>query len=563
MADLSRPDADNNNAEQPWTTVQTKRNSSIMTKEEIEHTTLTKTKLSITIRVPNDPPADFSAAEQHIATLRELSKQDANLIVLNSTGDAQVNIHKAFGHEKYKNFFCPREKNFATGGGQVSISHYVLSETKSFNKALMMPFLRNNKTFIYFNPKDGLEHFAAIGVLFGPHPDYTWRQTITDSLEQTMKAELTEDEKEKLSSSSKNAKLVISLIPQKVNNNRHSKINTIALEVRVPAEHERIYTNILDRLNERASLLEKGEVDIVLDPKIGNFFPYYAKNDRPELFDKLMRKQNAALQSTSVIPIFGFTEEARYQRVQFNRVDTPLLSALMSHPNILKIEPTASSAEIGKYLIIIERYMRDDIEYFIDNLLSSTPNLKESIGSFKKPQRGGNAFKQNRINNISSFLDKLEQSVNDETMMYADDDEATSPPVRPRKLTISYAQATKRLSFNNESVLSPPTNTITTNKTQPATASTITKSSIEETISMIRTETQTAIAALRTELRQEIGTMEDRIANKVISAVQKAVPTHEINTTGNDINSNYSTAMESTNTVTTLSDKVDALAEIV
>jgi hypothetical protein len=107
-----------------------------------------------------------SAAEIHIAMIRELSKQDANLIVLNHEGKSQVNIHKSFGEEKYKEYFKPREKLYKNGTVQVSVAHYVLTKNKSFNKALLLQFLKKHNVHIFFNQKDGLEHFAAISVLF-------------------------------------------------------------------------------------------------------------------------------------------------------------------------------------------------------------------------------------------------------------------------------------------------------------------------------------------------------------------------------------------------------------
>jgi hypothetical protein len=63
-------------------------------------------------------------------------------------------------------------------------------------------------------------------------------------------------------------------------------------------------------LNERASTLAEGDVDIVLDENIGVFFPYYAKRSRPKLFDSLMLKQNAEMKSVSAIPLFGLTHDA-------------------------------------------------------------------------------------------------------------------------------------------------------------------------------------------------------------------------------------------------------------
>jgi hypothetical protein len=69
-----------------------------MTKEKLDKlkTTMIKMKITILIRVPKEVTAEFSVAEVHIATIRELSKQDANLIVLDHQGINHVNIHKSF-----------------------------------------------------------------------------------------------------------------------------------------------------------------------------------------------------------------------------------------------------------------------------------------------------------------------------------------------------------------------------------------------------------------------------------------------------------------------------------
>jgi hypothetical protein len=58
------------------------------------------------------------------------------------------------------------------------------------------------------------------------------------------------------------------------------------------------------------------------------------------------------MQATLVLPIFGYTPEAReYKAKNYYGAETTLHSAVRSHPNIRKIIPTASSVEIGKYLV--------------------------------------------------------------------------------------------------------------------------------------------------------------------------------------------------------------------
>jgi hypothetical protein len=236
-----------------------------------------KTKVTIIIRIPSDAADDYSVAEIHYATIKELSKQDSNMVVLDNKGTTQINYHKTISQEKYKEHFQPREKPLNNGAAQVSIAHHILSNIENFNKTLMIPFLKKNKVFIYFNQKDGLEHFAAIGVLFGPHPELTWRQDIVEKIEKTMKADITDDDCNELKTTRQNPKIVVSMVPQQISNVKHSKMTSIALEIRVPADHDKTYLNILDRLNERASNLNEGEVDITLDDRLGTFFPYYAK----------------------------------------------------------------------------------------------------------------------------------------------------------------------------------------------------------------------------------------------------------------------------------------------
>jgi hypothetical protein len=110
MSDLDRNSGNTTLNNNDWKTVKHKK--SLLSKEKLDEkmSSMVKTKITIMLRVPSNATVDFSAAEVHFATIRELSKQDANLIVLDNKGSNQVNIHKSFGQEKYKEFFHPREK---------------------------------------------------------------------------------------------------------------------------------------------------------------------------------------------------------------------------------------------------------------------------------------------------------------------------------------------------------------------------------------------------------------------------------------------------------------------
>jgi hypothetical protein len=564
MSDLDRNSGNPTPNNNDWKTVKNKK--ALLSKEKLEEkmSSMVKTKITIMFRVPSDAAADFSAAEVHFATIRELSKQDANLIVLDNKGSNQVNIHKSFGQDKYKEFFHPREKILRNGAVQVSVAHYVLSESSSFNKALLLPFLKKHNAYVFFNQRDGLEHFAAIGVLFGPHPELAWRQTITERLEKIIYAEaMTAGDAEKLKSTSMNPNIVVSIVPQQVSNPKHNNTKSMALEVRVPAEHEATYIEILDRLNERTATQQDDEVDIVMDESIGTFFPYYAKRNKPEIFDMLMRKQNFAMNVTSAIPVFGFTQQAQDFELEHNGMEQMVHAIIWNHPNVLAIEPTASTTTLGKYILLVDRESKDEVEEFIDNVFERIPEMEQQPEYFKKPQRGGKPAKKNRIENISNYMKKLEESVSIDQMLTDEDSEySVSPPTRRRRPTVSYAQATKRLSFNNETVLGTPKEaTSQNNNTIGTTMSTLTQNSLDAALQQIRKETERSINNLRNEMRTEVKNMEQSIAATVIAAIQAANPINmEVES---DNRSTGSASQDTTTTIKSMMDRFDALTQVV
>jgi hypothetical protein len=86
-----------------------------------------------------------------------------------------VNTKANLTDAKNKETFNPMEKRIGCGPVSISLSHDICVTSKTTDiKEAIFPFLKKNKIFIYFNPKPGLEYFTAIGVLFGPNPDFTW-----------------------------------------------------------------------------------------------------------------------------------------------------------------------------------------------------------------------------------------------------------------------------------------------------------------------------------------------------------------------------------------------------
>jgi hypothetical protein len=302
--------------------------------------------------------------------------------------------------------------------------------------------------------------------------------------------------------------------------------------------------NILERLNERASTLEEDEVDITLDDRLGKFFPYHAKRSRPKLFESLMRKQNSEMNSVSAIPVFGITSEILDTEVTDKFGKTKQTRRwIYENSNVITMENTASSRDLGKYMLVVHREYKEEAEDFIDNLLEQFPEDENSPTPFKRPQRGGNSFRRKNTSNIENYLNKLEAKVNEELSFIEDDELSTSPPSRTRKMTISYAQATHRLSFQNDENSINNRGGLNSGK--------------------IRYEHEQRIEKLQKDMQTKIQSMENSIASAVISAFRKTPSVVNMETESIDGQSMQSTQDTNATIKKTLTDNLTNLANVV
>jgi hypothetical protein len=157
----------------------------------------------------------------------------------------------------------------------------------------------------------------------------------------------------------------------------------------------------------------------------------------------------------------------------------------------------------------------------------------------------------------------LEQEIDDENLMYADDDEDTTPPPRPKRFTVSYAQAAKTLHTQNSLAnKNPPTNQVSMTTTTTTATSTITQESLEEALQRFRQETNERFTSFKDDIRTEITSIEDRITTAMLNALRNAP--REITTVNETSETSACTnALESQQTISTLVDKVDSLADSV
>jgi hypothetical protein len=407
---------------------------------------MNKVKVTFAIRVPKDTTS-FAPAKMHLDTLHEIHKHDESLMVFNTARDTKINAEEPMSDMKYKEMFNPVEKRIGRGPGWIRISHVIFLSGKAADcKEAIFPYLKRNKIFMYINPKPGLKHFSAIGVLFGPHPEYTWRDELATLLVETIRSEITDDEANQLGHTGDNKpKIILSLNSQTIGSSTSEKISSVALEVRVPSGKERIYIDILKWLYEKAETEE-----IIISTTLGNFFPYYMKSKLPEVYNFLMQQQNANMARTTIIPIFGYTNEARNFPIKINGEDTTVKLALATTEDIIRIEATPSTWNLFKYLVIVkvekkDKVMRDIKKNFglIDKPLEKQPTnfpIPRSGGSKKTPAKLPINYETKEESKITAYMTSLE------TLARANNPQEAgpaSPSRRHRKFTISYASAAK------------------------------------------------------------------------------------------------------------------------
>jgi hypothetical protein len=455
----------------PWTEVKRKNQSTTTEKvDETENMSMKKVKVTFAIRVPKDI-SNFAPAKLHIDTLHEMHKFDESMIVFDSAGDKKINIEGPM--LDYKDTFKPVEKRVGRGTGWISISHTLLMTKKASEcKEAVFPFLKKNKVFLYINPKPGLEHFAAIGILFGPNPDYIWRDELADLLIDTMKTVITDEEKNILGTSDSNEpKIILSLNIQTVGNTIPTPTTTIALEIRVPNEQKSTYIDILQRLYENAQ-----EQETIIPSTLGKFFPYYMKSKMPEVFNFMMRQQNAEMADTAIIPIFGYTTEVRQAKIQIDGQETTVELAMATTKNIIRLATTPSSWNLHKYLVIVHKENKDDVTTEIQKIFNKIQEpLENQPPNFPVPRCGGSE-KMGKIRdrpgpkqrNSEEQIDKTTSTymVSLETIALANNPQdagPTSPPKRYRKFTISYASAASAGIIKEPSSNPPPKSNPQTN----------------------------------------------------------------------------------------------------
>jgi hypothetical protein len=220
----------------------------------------------------------------------------------------------------------------------------------------------------------------------------------------------------------------------------------IALEIRVPTGTERHYIDILERIYELAETEET-----IIPTKLGKFFPYYMKSKLPEVFNFLMRQQNADMESTSVIPIFGYTTKARNQKITLKNEETTVELALATTNKIIRIEATPSTRTLHKYLVIIKKENQEKVTKEIRKIFALINGpLANQPQNFPIPRCGGSE----KIKAMPKKIPEKEH-ISKTTLAYMvslemlamannpQDTGPTSPPKRHRKFTISYATAAK------------------------------------------------------------------------------------------------------------------------
>jgi hypothetical protein len=176
---------------------------------------------------------------------------------------------------------------------------------------------------------------------------------------------------------------------------------------------------------------------MIVPQKLGKFFPYYLKSKMPEVFNFLMRQQNAAMLDTTIIPIFRYTPEARQQQITIEGRQTTVELALATTENIIRIKETSSTWNLHKYLIVVHNKNKESVQKSIKQIFNKIEGpLENQPSNFPVPQCGG---RENQADYTPSKMvdnkDKtmLAYMVSLETLALAQNPQDAGPTAPPKR----------------------------------------------------------------------------------------------------------------------------------
>jgi hypothetical protein len=251
------------------------------------------------------------------------------------------------------------------------------------------------------------------------------------------------------------------------------------------------------------------------------------KSKLPNVFTYLMRQQNADMTNAAAIPIFGYTPEARKQQIVLDGDKTTVELAVATTPHIIRIEATPSTWNLHKYLIIVAKQNKDEVQKSIKHIFNKIKGkLDKQPENFPIPRCGGRekpdpasqiAEKAQEENKMSAYMVNLERLASAQNPQDAG---PLAPPKKPRRFTISYASAAKAgiiESNENASDLNkkfPPSE----NKTREADEhGTFGKSDVAESSSLSRTLDQSKIQTQpsRKDIDMELKELKENIESRM------------------------------------------------
>jgi hypothetical protein len=107
------------------------------------------------------------------------------------------------------------------------------------------------------------------------------------------------------------------------------------------------------------------------------------KAKMPEVFNYLMRQQNANMSNTTIIPIFGYTPNVQKQQITIDGESTTVELAMATTKDIIRIKATPSTWNLNKYLVIVKTDKKSsvmkDIQQIFQQIEGSLKNQPENF----------------------------------------------------------------------------------------------------------------------------------------------------------------------------------------
>ena len=323
----------------------------------------------------------FNCASTHKEWFNELKKKDASarIITYKEVAISEANQFPKTQDEYNKSF----PQRITRQPGQPRVAKVVFEiETcenfqslKTFNKS-MMEFLSRKGVFMMTNISSQLRR-DSVGFFTHIHPKAAWREDLQDKivnvLRQNMSAQEIVTALKTADGKERKERFVTLNFKKQYIHSQEGLIQTETIELQTSPEIKETINTALFKAAKK-------------DQLPGKYYPYgISKAIGIEEYRRVLKRQNAFLESTQLIGIQGLNEEILKTKIDVSQEDEmgtekSVRDIILSNETVMSIEKTNLTEERGKYVIVCKKEKEQEAKKFLEAACSFiSENITEDI----------------------------------------------------------------------------------------------------------------------------------------------------------------------------------------